>query len=43
MTRGRRGEGEELVSNAASQASQLGRQTQGWEALVLQVLEGEEE
>jgi len=40
MTRERRGEGEEQVSNAASQASQ---QRQGWEASVLQVLEGEEE
>lgn len=40
----KRWEGEELVSNAASQASQLGWQTQGWEeALVLQVLEEEEE
>lgn len=43
MTRGRRGEGEEQVSNAASQASQPGWQRQGWEASVHQVLEGEEE
>lgn len=43
MTRGRRVEGEEQVSNAASQASQPGWQRQGWEASVHQVLEGEEE
>jgi len=43
MTRGRRGEGEELVSNGALPASQLGRWRQDWEVAVLQVLEGEGE